>query len=405
MTVMASAHRLHLVPLSEVIAAVKPGFAVGERAPDGVIQVRMNNVDTDGNLDLNDVIRVPATEKQIADCSLISGDVLFNNTNSTELVGKSTVFREHSEPVTFSNHFTRLRVDAKRLDPFYLARWLTRQQQCRVFEGLCTRWVGQSAVRSEKLLGLKIPLPPLPEQKRIADILDKASAIRRKRQTVQNELLSLPRRLFNQMFGNVVQNERGWTIVKVADAGEVQLGRQRSPKYQSGKFTRPYMRVANVYEDRLDLRDVLSMDFDERDFATYKLEFGDLLLNEGQSTELVGRPAMWRGDLPDCCFQNTLVRFRADPEVTNPEFALAVFREYLQRGAFARISSKTSSVAHLGARPFAAMPFPLPARNDQDRFATLRDQLRHATDHTSRAYSESKALFSTIVHRAFRGEL
>ena len=145
--------------LGNLIADVKPGFAVGERSEDGVVQIRMNNVDTEGNLDLEDVIRVPATAKQLCDCSLVEGDVLFNNTNSTELVGKSTVFRGHSAPVTFSNHFTRLRVDPERLDPRYLARWLTWQQRHRVFESLCTRWVGQCAVRSEKLLALKIPLP------------------------------------------------------------------------------------------------------------------------------------------------------------------------------------------------------------------------------------------------------
>jgi type I restriction enzyme S subunit len=121
-----------LIRLEELIRSVKPGFAVGDRQENGIIQVRMNNVDTEGNLDLTDCLRVPATPKQIAGCSLEQGDVLFNNTNSTELVGKTAVFRGHEEAVTFSNHFTRIRVDADRLDPFYLARWLTKQQQNRV---------------------------------------------------------------------------------------------------------------------------------------------------------------------------------------------------------------------------------------------------------------------------------
>ncbi len=90
----------------------------------------------------------------------------------------------------------------------------------------------------------------------------------------------------------------------------------------------------------MDLTDLLSMDFDEADFQRYRLEDGDILLNERQSTELVGRPAMWRNEIPDLCFQNTLVRFRVDRSKLDRDYALAVFLEYLQGAAFTRISSR-----------------------------------------------------------------
>lgn len=95
------------------------------------------------------------------------------------------------------------------------------------------------------------------------------------------------------------------------------------------------------------------MDFNPSDFKKYRLEEGDILLNEGQSTELVGRPAMWRNEISGCCFQNTLVRFKAKKGVVEPYYALFVFLHYLWYGRFASLSSKTSSVAHLGAARFA----------------------------------------------------
>ncbi|NEE57018.1 restriction endonuclease subunit S, partial [Streptomyces sp. SID8455] len=98
--------------------------------------------------------------------------------------------------------------------------------------------------------------------------------------------------------------------------------------------------MANVFEDRIDFDDVLQMDFDDSDFQKYCLKPGDILLNEGQSTELVGRPAMWRGERDGFCFQNTLVRFQACDRVL-PEYALAVFLRYFRTGEFAKISSKT----------------------------------------------------------------
>ena len=95
--------------LGDVISEAISGFATSVRASDGVIQLRMNNVDTRGNLVWNGFIRVPADAASMRKYQLRPGDVMFNNTNSTALVGKSAIFESHSEPVVFSNHFTRLR--------------------------------------------------------------------------------------------------------------------------------------------------------------------------------------------------------------------------------------------------------------------------------------------------------
>ncbi len=73
----------------------------------------------------------------------------------------------------------------------------------------------------------------------------------------------------------------------------------------------PYLRAANVTWNGISLDDVKEMNFDDRDFETYRLEPGDLLLNEASgSPNEVGKPAIWRGEIEDCCFQNTLLRLR-----------------------------------------------------------------------------------------------
>ena len=127
--IMASEHREQWPSeaLDDLLCDAQSGFASGERASDGVIQLRMNNVSTDGTLNLADTLRVPASKAQVAKYRLLSGDVLFNSTNSPELVGKTTIFHGYPEPVVFSNHFLRLRVDRGKLDPRYLARWFTHQ--------------------------------------------------------------------------------------------------------------------------------------------------------------------------------------------------------------------------------------------------------------------------------------
>jgi type I restriction enzyme S subunit len=252
---------------------------------------------------------------------------------------------------------------------------------------------------------LEIGLPPLNDQRRIAAILDKMDALRRKRRDAAALFSGLSDAIFVSTFGACERGASKWPISKISEAGAVQLGRQRAPKYQTGKFRKPYVRVANVYEDRLDLSDVLQMDFNERDFRDYKLQYGDILLNEGQSTELVGRPAMWRSEIEDCCFQNTLVRFQADRKRVIPEFALALFLRYYRAGEFAKISSKTSSVAHLGAGRFASMPFPLPPIKLQREFAKRIVAVNRIKDLYRADTSKANALFVSLQSRAFSGQL
>lgn len=296
----------------------------------------------------------------------------------------------------------KLTPNVSRVDARYLFHYFRSPRVTSVISSQ-TLATGVPHINLGILRRIKVVLPSLPEQRRIAQTLDRVDALRTKRRASLARLDELTQATFIDFFGEPLSGR--WKSVRTDEAGRVQLGRQRGPQYQTGKHPQPYLRVANVFEDRLDLSDVNSMDFDSTDLASFRLEHGDVLLNEGQSTELVGRPAMWRGELPVCCFQNSLIRFQADRSRVEPEFALGVFRRHLRNGTFAKNSSKTSSVAHLGAGRFAAMPFPVPPRELQAQYAAQVARLRDVgrTGETSLARLDS--LFASLSHRAFTGAL
>jgi type I restriction enzyme S subunit len=200
----------------------------------------------------------------------------------------------------------------------------------------------------------------------------------------------------------------GWCWTTVEQVGRVQLGRQRAPQHHQGLNMRPYLRVANVYEDRLNLSDVMEMNFSPTDFETYRLRPGDILLNEGQSLELVGRPAMYRGEVPGACFQNTLVRFRAI-EPMNDRYALITFRAYLHNGRFQKIASWTTNIAHLGAGRFATLEFPLPPLAEQERVVEEVERLLTMADAVASSTRKRRAqlarLRQAILRWAFEGKL
>lgn len=211
------------------------------------------------------------------------------------------------------------------------------------------------------------------------------------------------------MSGRYFELPPAWEWVRVGDAGTVQLGRQRSPEHHSGEHMRPYLRVANVFENRIDTSDILEMNFTPVDTARYLLVPGDLLLNEGQSRELVGRPAMFRGEVPGACFQNTLIRFRAYEGLTDPAYALSVFRYYLRAGYFQTVCKWTTNIAHLGAERFAAMPFPLAPIAEQRRIANKLDTLLARVDacreRLDRVPAILKRFRQSVLAAATSGEL
>lgn len=199
-----------------------------------------------------------------------------------------------------------------------------------------------------------------------------------------------------------------WQRVRIDAVGEVQLGRQRSPEHHDGKHMRPYLRVANVYEERIDTNDIMRMNFTPDEFVTYSLRNGDILLNEGQSKELVGRPAMYKDDLPGACFTNTLVRFRSTSAIL-PEFAMIVFLYQMKSGGFRKIAKITTNIAHLGAGRFAEMSFPVPSLEEQQCIVDLVDRQGGAFSALVGAlvarHRHSDVLRQSVLKAAFSGIL
>lgn len=169
------------VEVGDAVLTATAGFASGQDIPSGTLQVRMHNVTSDGAWDWSTLRRVPASPAKLRKYSLEPQDVLFNSTNSPDLVGKAALFTGRREPVVFSNHFLRLRVDPRIADPGYLARWLNLQWRRRRFETLATRWVNQAAVRKEDLLALRLELPDLKAQREATELLDSAARLCRVR--------------------------------------------------------------------------------------------------------------------------------------------------------------------------------------------------------------------------------
>lgn len=188
------------VKLSNVILKFKSGFGAGKQdqanGDEGIIQIRPTNIDSNGLLKFDKNIYLPyGTEAEMIDID----DVLFNNTNSQELVGKTTILKEKKR-LFFSNHITKLVVDKSKLIPDFLWIILNLYQENKIFYSICTNWNNQSGVGLELLKSLKIPLPPKEIQQQIVEKINSAYTQKQQKEAQAKELLaSIDTYLLNEL--------------------------------------------------------------------------------------------------------------------------------------------------------------------------------------------------------------
>lgn len=270
-------------------------------------------------------------------------------------------------------------------------RWMERNKK-----GVAVRGINLADVRE-----IPVPLPPRPEQHRIAAILDKADAIRRKRQEAEDSSRELIPAIFRQTFGNLVTNSMNWPMAALGDVCDSRLGKMLDAKQQTGRHLRPYLRNTNVQWDRLDLIEVFEMDFDEQDRQEFELRPGDVLVCEGGE---VGRTAIWNGELAECYFQKAIHRVRPHPAKMCPEYLLHLMREMARHDQF-RFATSQATIAHLTGVKLKGLSLPLPPIELQRRFAGKVAAVKRLHRKKQEARSQADVLFQSLVQRAFRGQL
>lgn len=165
------------VPLDDLSVSLESGFACGKSnlVENGMLHLRPFNIGLNGELDLKNTYKIPYSFASKSKLFVHSGDILFNNTNSRDLVGKVALVHETLE-AGFSNHITRIRLDQTRCEPTFLTGYLRYLWQHGFFRDRCTQWVSQAAYGPRLLARMPIPLPPLAVQRRFTDICKQAAS-------------------------------------------------------------------------------------------------------------------------------------------------------------------------------------------------------------------------------------
>lgn len=226
----------HTARIAEIISVpLSSGFAAGKDArsqpgDDSVPQIRPTQILADGEIDLSAAYGI-AVESVADSAYLRSGEVLFNNTNSSSLVGKSAVF-DLSLSAVCSNHVTRLSL-REGIQPEFVAMVLNALQRRGFFARLCTNFNMQAGINSETLGNVRIPLPPYQERERLIAAMDAARAERRSKLAEAEGLLAGVDEYLREALGLAAAPAAGRRVfaVRQVDIGERMDAWFNNPRY------------------------------------------------------------------------------------------------------------------------------------------------------------------------------
>lgn len=255
------------------------------------------------------------------------------------------------------------------------------------------------AVTDKIVREFPVVLPPLDEQRRIVDLI---AAVDDAVEAAEAEAVATSKTLAAErarVFGDPAET------LLAGEAFDVAIGKQKSADKVDGSNVIPYLRSANVELGRIQVDDVLAMHFSERETERLTLRDRDVLITEGSASEVaVGVPAVWRGELEGAVgIQNALIRVRAVPEVSTPEFAEHWAFWAYESGTFREIANGTN-IKHVGVERAKLVRVPRVDVAEQPALIAHMSALRDAAD-AARATAESlRALRSNLLTVLLSGE-
>lgn len=214
-----------------------------------------------------------------------------------------------------------------------------------------------------------IPMPPLDEQGRIAEVLRSVDKL-----FVSCKASISAARSMRQAALNAVMREEASSaeLLPLDMLAQVRTGVAKNTGRTGEKLSLPYLRVANVQDGWIDLNEVKTIEIEPRGIDRYSLRKGDVLLTEGGDFDKLGRGGVWSGEIDPCLHQNHVFAVRPDAERLSSEFLALVTQSSLGRAYFLSCAKRTTNLASINSSQLKKLPVPsLTLRRQQDIVAEI----------------------------------
>ncbi len=346
-------------------------------------------------------VRFISTHKasELKRSSVRTGDILLVKIGS---IGYSAVVRDLRgfDFAIIPANLAKITPNTAIIDTEYLHKWLTSVVTKRYLEGVASK-TAQPALSLGKIKALPVPLPPLPEQRRIAEVLDRAEALRDKRRAVLAQLDTLTQSIFLDLFGDPATNPKGWPLSTIGAVSEqVTDGEHLTPKRTTTGIK--LLSARNIRDGYLDFQDVdyVGPEEYERIKSRCNPSLGDVLIS---CSGTIGRVALVETN-ESLSLVRSVALVRPKRSVVGSKFLEHYLRTTTLKERMLR-RANASSQANLFQGQIRELPVYLPPVSLQQDLARRVESVGRLRAAHRASLTELDSLFATLQHRAFRGEL
>ena len=307
--------------------------------------------------------------------------------------------------VVVTNEFPLFDVDSARLDARYLNRYVQTPSFLADLERVSAGASGQNRVKEADFLGLDIPLPPLPEQRRIAAILDHADALRVRRQGGRRLYLELIESQYDRHTRGASEvtiatllREGALTVHKDGNHGSVY---PRAEEF--GPSGVPFLTAKAVRDDGTFITEAVDHlnETKARQLRVGWIRRNDVLLSHNAS---VGKVAVYEGQFGEALIGTSLTSFRAESTLLDPRFLAASLRSsFFQRQLTSNMAQTTRNQVPITAQ--RELRVKRVGLAQQRAFVTIAEKINARLRDEWRSVAAYEELFASLQSRAFRGEL
>lgn len=291
-----------------------------------------------------------------------------------------------------------------RVDRSYLFHFLRHP---KTVEQAVLRCAGANLPRlsPRDLSAFEVPVPPLQEQRRVADILDKADTIRRKRKEAIALTEELLRSAFLDMFGDPMVNPKKWAMRPLGELLLMPLRNGLSPA-SGGGYPARVLTLSAITRGRFDGKAVKDGFFAVDPWGDVRLDARDFLICRGNGNlGMVGSGAFPSASDASVVFPDTMIAARVDEGVITPSYLTSVWTSALVRRQLEAGARTTNGTYKINQSCIEAIRLPVPGREVQIAFANVAQRVAHALEVQGKTSCEAAALFESLTDRAFNGAL
>ncbi len=393
------------VPIGEVVEIARNGLPVKQFDGAGGLPITRIETISKGEIDRKKVGYAGLTSEANQKWLLQDGDLLISNINSMQHLGKCAIYEGHPPQLIHGMNLLGVRPRQEMALPRYMMHFFKSHFFLRQIPKIANQSVNQSSFSVTNFKTLVIPLPPLSEQKRIAAILDKADAIRKKRKQAIGLTEDFLRSAFLEMFGDPFITPKKWELGIIGDVSTL-VTSGLTPRGGAKVYVDdgPYfIRSQNVLMNFLDLSGVACIPEEVHSkMQRTKVAVGDVLLNITGAS--LGRVAPVLHLNREANVNQHVCIIRPNTELMDHQFLSA----YLSLPSTQKVIGQSQAGAAregLNHQKVRALPIPLPPLSMQRAFCRQIESRKLIRLKMEQMEESMELLFKSLEHKAFNGEL